>query len=168
MSKTRIRDPEIIDYRLDLTRPELRQVLDRYFPHVALVVTGRSGADRKLRAALAEDGWRVEVCSGPGRTNCPIMHGNGSCHLRREADVAVIYVDGRTTGSGSGLLPRLLCAADRSSPAVVALEGRADPISSTTGHAVVGALRDPVELVTEIRHLVSPDHAPSEAGPASP
>ncbi len=154
-------DAELIGHRLDLSRSELRPILDRYLPHTALVVLGRQQEDSLLKEALVEDGWLVRTCEGPGRIRCPVLEGKGACYLRESADVAVVYIDGKATWPGSGLLPRLLCAVDAASPAIIAMEGRVDSAVTHGRHGAVGALRSPATLLKAIRAVVRPGRAPA-------
>lgn len=149
-------DPELVGHKLDLGRPELRPILDRYAPCSALIV-GRHDAATSLKDALIADGWQVRECAGPGRTRCPLLEGKPVCDLRESADVAVVYVDGKKTWPGSALLPRLRCAVDAASPAVVALEGRVDPPVMTKRNAVVGALRSPATILKTVSTVVGRD-----------
>jgi hypothetical protein len=132
-------DPELVGSPLDLSRPELRGVQNRYLSRSALIV-GR-GVDEAvdLKAALLDDGWQIRSCDGPARVSCPLLQRRGACSKRECADVAVVYVD--AAGSVAGSLPLVRCAADPSSPAVVALEGQADEPMIDGDHALVGALR---------------------------
>lgn len=143
-----VMDPDLIDHRLDLGRPELRPIRDRYAPQRALIVKGQDGASR-VEDALISEGWQVANCEGPGRTRCPLLEGK-PCYLRKSADVAVVYVDAKKTRPGSGVLPRLRCAVDAASPAVVVLEGRVDPPRVTERCVVVSALRGPREIVNAV------------------
>jgi len=132
-------DPEILGSPLDLNRPELRGVLRRYVSRSALIV-GRSAVEASdLKAALLDGGWRISSCNGPAHANCPLLQGRASCSERERADVAVVYVDANRSVTGS--LPLVRCAADPSSPAVVALEGQADGPMIDGDRALVGALR---------------------------
>jgi hypothetical protein len=132
-------DPEDLEPRLDLNRPELKGLLKRYAPRVALIV-GRDADDtEELRVTLVEDGWQIESCIGPNGVDCPLLRGRGACTKRECADVAVVFVE--ATHSITGSLPLVRCAADTSSPAVVALEGQADPPVMNGDRALVGALR---------------------------
>jgi hypothetical protein len=145
-------DPELFGSPLDLSRPELRGVQNRYMSRSALIVGRRIDEADDLRAALLDDGWRIRSCDGPSRVGCPLLERTGSCPKRECADVAVVYVD--AAGSVSGSLPLVRCAADPSSPAVVALEGQADEPTIDGDHALVGALRtgrtiaDTVDAIT--------------------
>ena len=132
-------DPEILGSPLDLNRPELRGVLERYVSRSALIVGRGADESSDLKAALLEDGWRIRSCNGPAHTSCPLLEGRGSCAKREYADVAVVYVDANRSVAGS--LPLVRCAADPSSPAVVALEGQADEPVIDGDRALVGALR---------------------------
>ena len=144
-------DPEVLEARLNLSRPELSGVRRRYFPRSALVV-GRSVDDSaNLKAALLEAGWQIRSCIDPARANCPLLKGVEPCAKRVTADVAVVFVD--TSRSITGTLPLVRCAADPSSPAVLALEGEADAPVIEGNRALVGALRTTrsiVETVDEI------------------
>jgi len=132
-------DREVLGPRLDLNRSELNGLLKRHVPRAALIV-GRIVEDTlDLRATFLEDGWQVESCIGPNGVNCPLLQGRGACTKREWADVAVIFVDAAHSIAGS--LPLVRCAADPSSPAVVALEGQADPPVMNGDRAMVGALR---------------------------
>ena len=132
-------DPEVLGTRLDLNRPELSALLKRYVPRSTLIV-GRSVDDTAdLRAALLEDGRQIKSCIGPNGVNCPLLRGKGVCTKREYADVAVVFVDAAHSVTGS--LPLVRCAADPSSPAVVALEGQADTPVIDGDRALVGALR---------------------------
>ena len=142
------------EHRLDLSRPELRPIIRRYAPRSAVVV-GRARPPAALITALGEDGWSVSTCAGPGRVRCPLLEGSGVCAARSCADVAVVFVDPRGLWPTGSLLPRLRCAADPASPAVVALEGRLDPVTPRRGRAVVGALRDPSMIVRAARALTA-------------
>lgn len=117
------------------------------------VVVASSTPSAALTAALGEDGWSVSTCAGPGRVRCPLLEGSGVCDARRSADVAVVFVDPRALWPRGSLLPRLRCAADPASPAVVALEGRLDPITPGPGRAIVGAVRGPSTIVRAARAL---------------
>lgn len=139
-------------HRLDLSRPELRPIMKWYAPRSAVVVT-LSSRPAALIAALGEDGWSVSTCAGPGRVRCPLLESSGVCAARRCADVAVVFADPRALWPRGSLLPRLRCAADPASPAVVALEGRLDPVTPGRGRAIVGALRGPSTIVRAARAL---------------
>ena len=91
MTTTKLLDPmpdlELLGQPLDLGRPELKELMNRYScatpratttllgPPAALVVSNRSGDDAPVREALENDGWFVKLCSGPGNGDCPIMRG---------------------------------------------------------------------------------------------
>jgi len=132
-------DPDVLGSPLDLNRPELRRVLQRYVPRSALIV-GRSVDEASdLKGTLLDDGWRIRFCDGPAHVSCPLLKGSESCSKRECADVAVVYVNANRSVTGS--LPLVRCAANPSSPAVVALEGQADGPMIDGDRALVGALR---------------------------
>jgi hypothetical protein len=120
------------------------------------LIVGRGPEDTvDLRAALLEDGWQINFCKGPAGTTCPLLMGRGICPDRARADVAVVFLDAAHSVAGS--LPLIRCAADPSSPALVALEGQADAPVIDGDRALVGALRsartmvDAVDKVTGLR-----------------
>jgi hypothetical protein len=154
MQSTDLVDPELIGHSLDLSRPELRSILDRFMGRTALVVEGKA-ISIGLKSALLARGWRVHSCGGPARSRCPLLEGK-SCYLRESADVAIVYING-TTSEGNSALPRLLCAADRASPAVIVLEGRLNPPTTKHGFGVVGALRDPETIMKAVTAVTDPE-----------
>jgi hypothetical protein len=125
-------------------------------PPTALVVSPPGSDAREVCEALAEDGWAVATCAGPGAVNCPLLRG-GRCDLRRRSDVAVIYVDPNSPGIAGGPVVRLRCAAEGDSPAVLAVENRFTPpdVEPSTGRAIVGALRPPETIVTAVSDLAT-------------
>jgi hypothetical protein len=155
-------DPELGGPVLDLGRPELRSLMERYVseparrtpalldPPTALVVGRSPGEDEPVRQALREEGWTVVTCEGPSVEGCPVMRGN-ACPLRASADAAVVYVS-----PGAPSLPRLRCAADSASPAVVAVESSFDPPRYGTSTATVGALRGPQAVMKALHRLLDP------------
>ena len=132
-------DPEILGSPLDLNRPELLGVHNRYMSRSALIVGRSVDEATDLKSALLDDGWRVESCGGPTRVSCPLLQRRGPCPKRDCVDVVVVYVP--ATRSAAGALTLVRCAADPSSPGVVALEGQADEPMIDGDRALVGALR---------------------------
>ena len=132
-------DPEVLGSPLDLNRPELRGVLKRYVSRSALIVGRSVDEAADLKTALVDDGWWITSCDGLVHVLCPLLRGRDSCPKRECADVAVVYVDAARSVTGS--LPLVRCAADPSSPAVVALEGQTDEPMIDGDRALVGALR---------------------------
>lgn len=116
----------------------------------AVIVTRWPGQEDPIKKELEHDGWSVEVCEGPGRRVCPPMQG-GSCDLRQTSDAAVVFMSSK---EGTASAPRVRCAADSSSPAVVVLEGSigAARFSGTT--ATVGALRGPGAVTAALSALL--------------
>lgn len=162
---------ELLEHRLDLCRPDLAPLMNRYAPThpmgmldppTLLLVTRVSGEEVPFREALERDGWFVKTCKGPGEGNCPIMSGE-VCAKRAEVDAAVVFVDPKAT-PGGGNLPRFCCAADESSPGVVVVEGRFDPPSVRGGIALIGALRGPKELLGAISALMEEGSGSTEDG----
>lgn len=161
----RIPNIELRGHILDLGRPELAALMDRYVSHenvstpglldppTALVVTRQSGEEAPLREALENDAWFVKTCAGPGKGDCPVMRGE-HCTLRESVDAAVVFIDQKTLHGGSGSIPRLRCAADSASPGVVALEQSFEPIKYGKGIAAVGALRGPMAVIEAITTLL--------------
>jgi hypothetical protein len=152
-------NPELIGPALDLGRPELHEVLERYIHEpeacaapIALIVEGDGAREPEVARALAADGWEIKRCSGPVGTNCPILSGR-DCPVRNAADVAVVFADPRDMTEGTSLTPRLRCAGDPSSPAVLVLMGRLDPPRIRGRNAVVGSMRDPSLIVGTIEEL---------------
>lgn len=160
-------DMELLGGALDLGRPELVDVLNRYVPgrprpqqsvlrRPAALVVGDHGAS-PLQAVLEEEGWKVSTCPGPsGAIRCPLMRGE-SCALRSSVDAAVVYVDPGAHPSRGTALPSLRCAADSASPAVVALEGKLDAPRYEGRTAVVGALRGAAAISATVRRVVEAD-----------
>ena len=147
-------DPEVLESCLDLSRPELRGLADRYVERSAVIV-GRSADEAvDLRAALLEDGWRIKSCEGPASANCPLLKGSRSCSKRECADVALVFVDASRSVTGS--LPLVRCAADPASPAVVILEGQADELAIDGDRALVGALRTPRTIADAADAITGP------------
>jgi hypothetical protein len=141
-------DPELLPPTLDLSRPELEPIMDRYrapleqpvpaYRPLALLV-GREEAELEpLASDLEAEGWVVGTCPGPESTRCPLITG-GSCVLRDDADVTVMFADPGTLSAGLPSLPRLVCAAYGDMPSVIALEGRIDPPRVDGRHTIVGA-----------------------------
>jgi hypothetical protein len=163
-------DMELIGHRLDLGRPELAELIQRYSsepprtqasllsPLTALIVKRVAGDEAPLREAFENDGWFVRTCEGPGKGDCPVMRGE-RCLLRESADAAVVYVDPQQLAGGLGSIPRLRCAADSASPGVIALEGRFDPPRYGPGTAAVGALRGPQSILAAVSALLAAEEA---------
>jgi hypothetical protein len=159
-------DLELTGHRLDLGRPELKELMNRYTgstpryqttllgPPAALVVSNRPGTDAPVREALERDGWFVKSCSGPGKGNCPVMRGE-RCPLRESVDAAVVFVEPRRLSGGLGTIPRLRCAADSASPGVVAVESSVEATRFGRGTACVGALRGPDAVLSAISALLA-------------
>ncbi|HZK50524.1 MAG TPA: hypothetical protein VFD47_03035, partial [Actinomycetota bacterium] len=78
-------DPDVLGSPLDLNRPELRRVLQRYVPRSALIV-GRSVDEASdLKSALLDEGWRIRSCDGPAQVGCPLFRGGRPCSKREGA-----------------------------------------------------------------------------------
>ena len=148
---------------LDLGRPELQDVMNRYSgrrplelgsllsPSAALVVGDRDPSP--LKATLEAEGWSVSTCRGPSSVGtCPVMRGR-PCPVRESVDVAVVFVGAQNATTPSTSLPLLRCAADGGAPAVVALEGRLDAARYDGTRAAVGALRGPVAVVEAVHEV---------------
>lgn len=156
---------ELRGHVLDLGRPELSALMNRYVSHdnrttpglldppTTLIVTRRHGEEAPLREALENDTWFVQTCAGPAEGNCPIMRGE-RCPLRESVDAAVVFVAPVSLHGGSGSIPRLRCAADSASPGVVALEQSFAPITYGRGIATVGALRGPKAILEAVSALL--------------
>ena len=154
-------DPELRSIPLDLSRPELSPLLLRYRtkpvqepaklmpPKTALIVDSATADAGPWMAALEKNGWSLSSCHGPGTGSCPLMRG-AKCVLRETADVAVVYLDPDRMWPAAGTLPRIRCAADSASPAVVALEGRRSEPSFSGRHATIGADREAQVLLDVI------------------
>jgi hypothetical protein len=161
---------ELLGYSLDLGRPELVQLMDRYAPSsphlpevllgppTAVVVTRWAGQEAPVKKELEADGWSVQVCDGPGRRVCPLM-GAEECPLRARADAVVVFVSSK---EGLGSTPRLRCAADSASPGVVALEGRIDSARFSGTTASVGELRGPGAITSAVSALLVNGWTPGE------
>ncbi|MQA99803.1 MAG: hypothetical protein GEU78_05860 [Actinobacteria bacterium] len=158
---------DLMGNTLDLSRPELTSLIDRYVPKspgrltsllgrpTALIVERRKGEEGPLRQALEDEGWFVKTCSGPGQHDCPILRGR-HCPLRESADAAIVFVEPRDIHLGQ--VPRLRCAADSSSPGVVAVERRLDPPSFGSSTATIGALRGPDGILRVVSALLGAEH----------
>ena len=158
-------DLELMGNVLDLGRPELAVLMHRYCskpsqmqtsllgPPSALIVTRRPGEEAPLREALENDAWFVKTCAGPGKGDCPVMRGE-RCPLRESVDTAVVFVDPKEPSGSLGMIPRLRCAADSSSPGIVALEGSLAPARFSGGTATVGSLRGPKAVLGVIATLL--------------
>ena len=169
MTTTTLLDPmpdvELMGNMLDLGRPELAVLMDRYSSHqprmqtpllsppTALIVTRRPGEEAPLREALENDAWFVKTCAGPGKGDCPIMRGE-RCSLRESADAAVVFVDPGDSMGRISSLPRLRCTADSCSPGVVAVEGSLDSPRYSGSIATVGSLRGPQAILKAIAALL--------------
>lgn len=158
-------DIELMGNTLDLGRPELAVLMNRYSSHrlrtqtpllnppTALIVTHRPGVEEPLREALENDAWFVKTCAGPGKGDCPLLRGQ-CCPLRESVDAAVVFVDPNGLTNGMGTLPRLRCAADSASPSLVVLEDSLDPPHYLGRSATVGSLRGPQAILNAIAALL--------------
>lgn len=122
----------------------------------AVLVMGRSDEDAEpVSCVLRSAGYDVLTCGGPGRGGaCPLMMGE-RCPLRELVDAAVVFVEGREP---AGALPRLTCAAQGPSPAVVALEGKATPLTIRGRQALIGAKNPADALVRAVDRVRWGDH----------
>lgn len=164
-------DVEVVGRPLDLSRPELQGLMERYCsrapeaqatvvdPQTALVVTRHPGEEAPLREALVDQGWMVKTCAGPGTGNCPLMHGS-RCELRNSAEAAIVFVDANDFSGSLGTIPRLRCAADSSSPGVVVLEGSNEPPRFLGRSASVGAMRDVKTILNTVKSLLTTNRQP--------
>jgi hypothetical protein len=158
-------DLELMGNVLDLGRPELGVLMQRYCPDeprtqaallsppTALIVTRRQGDEAPLREAFEGDGWFVKTCAGPGKGDCPVMRGQ-RCPLRESVDAAVVFIDPKGLTRGMGTIPRLRCAADSASPGVVVLEDSLDAPHYLGRSATVGSLRGASRVLSTIAALL--------------
>lgn len=133
------------DNRLDLSRPELRSVAERYFPPVALIVRGKEPTE-ELEDALHEDGWKVKVCHGPEEIRCPMAEGR-PCSLRESADAAIVVVSD-DWDDREPLMDRLHCAGDRTCRTVLAIEN-SDDAPRRLHHITLQGARPVAAIVAE-------------------
>jgi hypothetical protein len=117
-----------------------------------------------VKVELENQGWSVMQCLGPGKCDgCPVLHAK-PCDLRRSADVAFVYFDPRRSWGGTGMIPRLLCAVESGSPAVIVLEGRFDDPAIDPGRATVGALRS-AKVIADTAKRSLPRRRPNDRPP---
>lgn len=153
-------------HALELGRPELKALMNRYSGHdasrsqtsilarFATLIVEYNGRDEKaLRDEIESNGWLVKTCPGPGSTRCPLMHAQ-NCTLRESVDAAIVFLDPKQMWPGTGTLPRLRCAADSASPAVVVLEGRLDARQEAGTTATIGGVRGPKAILAALRRLL--------------
>lgn len=123
------------------------------YPPVALLVPRLAGDEAPVRRALEDEGWFVRTCAGPGNGRCPLLRA-ARCPLRESVDVAVVFVDPTEAPRALRTMPRVRCAADTSSPGVLALENRLGPPQYSGGTATVGSLRGPGGVLSAISALL--------------
>lgn len=153
-----LRDPELMAPTLDLSRPELAEVMARYVHEipasvdtespkrsVLLVRNGMTSAT-ETEEAFQHAGFTVETCDGPSCGHCPLLS-HESCELRESVDVAVVFIDLDAHNPHASSLLRARCAADASSPGVVAVDGSIETQRSAGRNAVIGARRGPEAIV---------------------
>ncbi|MGI8774500.1 MAG: hypothetical protein ACR2KQ_05735 [Actinomycetota bacterium] len=151
---------------LDLERPELKALMNRpsgnhppraqtsiLAPPAALIVKHGDG-ESAVRDALESEGWLVKTCEGPACGTCPIMSGQ-NCPLRESVEAAVVFVGPEQSRNVMGILPRLRCAADSASPAVVVLQGSLDAAQQAGPTVTIGALRGPGAIVAALRRALT-------------
>ena len=103
----------------------------------ALLVGAEVQTEKRVSEVLGDWGWQTETCPGPSASRCPLMVA-GRCDLREGADSAVVFVNPSHSGP-SGSLPKLRCAADRSSPYVLVLEGSLTQAGERDGGRFIGS-----------------------------
>ena len=157
-------DPELMAPSLDLRRPELAEVMARYTPGLplgteveppersALIVRNGLASATETEEAFEHAGWVVKNCAGPSFGNCPLLR-HENCELRESVDVAVVFVDPHVGAPETRSLVRVRCAADSSSPGVVAINGSIESERYAGRNAVVGARR-PDAIVKTARKLL--------------
>ena len=104
----------------------------------ALLVGAEDRTEKRMQVVLEDWGWETTACPGPSASTCPLLVG-APCPVREEADAAVVFVDAHS--GSSGVLPKLRCAGDHSSPYVLALEGSLLKAEEHTGGTVIGSRR---------------------------
>lgn len=161
-----LQDMEPLGNVLDLGRPELAPLMNRYSseqvprhqtsifsPPIALIVEDRGVEQSSLRTEIESNGWLVKTCQGPGRSRCPLLRGQ-RCELRKSADAAVVFIDPRQMTHMSGMLPRLRCASDHASPAILVLEGQVDGFHKSGTSATIGSIRGPRAIFKALKRLL--------------
>ena len=148
---------ELMDPCLDIGRPELRSLRDRYttaapvkspvaLGSTALIVAAGTDRTEAIAAVLHERGWETTTCAGPSGSRCPLMLGR-HCSKRENADAAIVFLG---SGARAGELPKLRCAADKASPHVLVLEGRVDGAAAHSGGIAIGSLRGPAAIAEAV------------------
>lgn len=161
-----LQDIELLENVLDLGKPELAPLMNRYsseqIPHhqtsifsppVALIVEDRGVEQTALRNEIESNGWLVKTCQGPGRARCPLLRGQ-NCELRESTDAAVVFIDSRQMTPMSGMLPRLRCASDQASPAILVLKGQVDGFHKSGTSATIGSIRGPRAIFKALKRLL--------------
>lgn len=133
--------------------PRLDEIRLQERTRTALIIKRRAGDDARLRHALEQDEWIVKTCTGLSTGDCPVMRGQ-DCPLRQSADAAIVFMDPKEGSGSPGFIPRLRCAADSSSPGIVALIGRLDGLRYSGTTATVGAVRGPGAIISALDVLL--------------
>ena len=121
----------------------------------ALIVHNGLASGTETEEAFEHAGWVVKNCAGPSFANCPLLR-HETCELRESADVAVVFVDPHLCAPETRSLLRVRCAADSTSPGVVAIDGSIEPERYAGGNAVIGSRRGPDAIVKTALSLIDP------------
>ena len=165
-------DPEMLGVPLELERPELRPILDRYISRGRAPHSTSPGGDRDvalvafpspqqgdLAAAFAACGWRVHECAGPPAEFCSLTTSGRRCELRAAVDVAVVAIGGDVNLSNGGVA-LTSCAGCPASPGVVVLLGHnADQIEVEERTAIVGTGSTPQQVVAVAEYMLPFDES---------
>ena len=161
-------DPELLGVPLELERPELRSILERYVSRSRTPRSARPGTDRdvvlvafpnqlqeELAALFAACGWRVHECAGPPHVACPLTTSDAPCELRATVDVAVVGVAGDVNLSNGGVA-LTSCAGCPASPGVIALLRHREEVIDVDGStAIVGAGSTPEQVAAVAEYMLS-------------
>jgi hypothetical protein len=158
-------DPELLGASLDLERPELRSILERYVPRHRTSRTAVPDTDRDvalvafpgpLRGVLAAAfaAWRVHECAGTPHVACPLTTSGRPCELRAAVDLAVVAIDGDVNLSNGGVALTSCAGCSGSSGVIVLLQHRVEVIDVEGHTAIIGAGSTPQQIVAVAEYML--------------
>jgi hypothetical protein len=160
-------DPELLGVPLDLERPELTSILERYVSRSKTPRSALPGTDRdvvivafpgplqdELAAAFSACGWCVHECAGPPHVACPLTTSDKPCELRSTVDVAVVAIDGDVNLSNGGVALTSCAGCSASTGVIVLLRHREEVIDVEEHTAIIGAGSTPQQIVAVAEYML--------------